>query len=119
MPKISPRAEVTSHPVYQATMAAQHIAYQLMREAPADRKADAARLLGACVHMTTHAAYALDPDSRVVASSWRGVLASVREARDLLGPLQSFAADDKDPETFLAHLETAEKAAEEALGKAA
>jgi hypothetical protein len=119
MPKISPRPEVTSHPVYQATMAAQHIAYQLMREVPADRKSDAARLHQACVHLTSYAVYALDPDSRVREESWRGVEDAVHEALERIAPLAGYAADSKDTETFLALLGGVEKAAEEALGKAA
>ena len=119
MPKISPRREVTSHPVYQATMAAQHIAYQLMREVPADRKSEAARLHQASVHMTSYAAYALDPDSKQREDSWRGVLDAAREAKERIEPLAGYATDAKDPETFLTLLGDVEKAAEEALGKAA
>ena len=119
MPKISPRAEVTEHPVYQATMAAQHIAYQLMREVPADRKSDAALLHQACVHMTTYAVYAVDPDSRTRAESWRGARDTAREARERLEPLATFASDEKDVETLLAHLAAVEKAADDALGLAA
>jgi len=116
MPKISPRGEVTSHPVYQAAMAAQHIAYQLMREVPADRKADAARVHQACVHMTTYAVYAVDPDSRSREASWKGVLEDAATARDGFAPLTEFAADAKDPETFVTLLDQIEKAAREALG---
>jgi hypothetical protein len=119
MPKISPRPEVTSHPVYQATMAAQQIAYQLMRDVPADRKSEAARLHQLCVHMTSYAVYGLDPDSKQREDSWDGVLDAVREARERMEPLAGFAADAKDPETFLTLLGDVEKAAEEALGKAA
>ena len=119
MPKISPRLQVTSHPVYHATMAAQQIAYQLMREVPADRKSEAARLHQACVHLTSYAVYALDPDSGQQEESWRGVLDAAHEARERIAPLAGYAADEKDTETFLALLGDVEKAAEEALGKAA
>src|SRR5438477_3591987 len=108
MPKISPRAEVTSHPVYQATMAAQHIAYQLMREVPADRKADATRLHAACVHMTAYAAYALDPAAKSPAASWRGLAEAARDARERIDPLAGFAADEKDMETLRALLDQVE-----------
>ena len=62
MPKISPRKEVTEHPLYRAAMAAQHLAYQLMREVPPEHKAAATRLHASLVHATTYAAYAVDPD---------------------------------------------------------
>jgi hypothetical protein len=119
MPKISPRPEVTSHPVYQAAMAAQQVAYQLMREVPADRKADAALLHGACVHMTSYAAYALDPDASAPSASWRGVLDAARDARERVAPLAGYAADAKDTDTLLGRLDEITKAAEEALAKAA
>ena len=38
MPKIPPRKEGSEHPLYRAAMAAQHLAYQLMREVPAPRR---------------------------------------------------------------------------------
>ena len=119
MPKISPRVEVTSSAAYQAGMAAQHLAYQLMREVPADRKAEAARLHGACVHMTTYAAYAVDPDARNAAESWRFAADSAREARERLEPLAALAGDEKDVEVLRSHLDEIEKAAAAALGAAA
>ena len=115
MPKISPRAEVTSHPVYQATMAAQHIAYQLMREVPADRKAEATLLHGACVHMTAYAAYALDPAAKNPSASWRGLAEAARDARERIAPLAGFAVDEKDMETLRALLDQVESAAADAL----
>ena len=50
MPKISPRKEVVEHPLYRAAMAAQHLAYQLMREVPPEHKAAATRLHASLVH---------------------------------------------------------------------
>jgi hypothetical protein len=119
MPKIPPRPEVTAHPVYQAAMAAQHAAYQLMREVPADRKSDAARLHQACVHMTSYASYAVDPSAPAPARSWADALASAQDARERLEPLAAFAADEKEMESLRARLGDVEKAAEQALGRAA
>ena len=119
MPKIPPRPEVTAHPVYQAAMAAQHTAYQLMREVPADRKSDAARLHQASVHMTSYVSYAVDPSAPAPQGAWADALATARDARERLEPLAGFATDEKDMETLRERLADVEKAAEAALGKAA
>jgi hypothetical protein len=116
MPKISPRNEVTSHPLYQSAMAAQHIAYQLMREVPADRKADAARLHAACVHVTSHLVYAIDPDSRSREVSFRGALEYSRDAKERVPALAGFATDSRDTDALVERLAEIEKAASEALG---
>lgn len=119
MPKISPRVEVTSHPLYQATMAAQHIAYQLMREVPADRKAEAARLHAALVHATTWASYALDPDAKDRAGSYRGLLESARDARARIEPIAGFAEQASDMDILIERLAEIEKASLDALGEPA
>jgi hypothetical protein len=119
MPKIPPRSEVTAHPLYQAAMAAQHAAYQLMREVPADRKSEAARLHQACVHMTTYVSYAVEPNAPTAADSWSDALAAARDAKERVAPLAGFAADEKEMEGLLARLEEVEKAAAAELGQAA
>ncbi len=112
MPKISPRKEVTDHPLYRAAMAAQHIAYQLMREVPADQKAAATRLHGSLVHATTYAAYAVDPDVADKAAQWAGLAGTAARAKEQLEPLAPFAGDARDIDALSAKLgELAEAAA--------
>lgn len=95
MPKIPPRESVREHPLYRAAMAAQHAAYQLMRDVPASAKADAARLDAALVHATTWATALVDEDvppaDREAARA--GLAASVASAMELLGPLAPLAND--------------------------
>jgi len=110
MPKIAPRLEVTEHPLYQETMAAQHLAYQLMKGVPADHKADATRLHMACVHATTYAQYALDPDAADKPGSYGGLRSALAKARRQLEPLMS-VADANEAEALLAKLAEIEKAA--------
>jgi hypothetical protein len=120
MPKISPRPEITGHPLYQATMAAQHAAYQLMREVPADRKADATRLPGTCIHATTWATYALDvtvaaPERE---QAWRELAKVAAEGKARLAPLADLAADAAYPDTVSAKLDEIAAAAEAGSGAA-
>jgi|SRR5450755_4231464 hypothetical protein len=104
MPKISPRKEVTDHPLYRAAMAAQHIAYQLMREVPADQKAAATRLHGSLVHATTYAAYAVDPDVADKAAQWAGLAGTAAQAKEQLEPLAQFVGDARDVDALSAKL---------------
>ena len=104
MPKISPRKVVTDHPLYRAAMAAQHIAYQLMREVPADQKAAATRLHGSIVHATSYAAYAVDPDVADKAAQWAGLAGTAAQAKEQLAPLAQFAGDARDIDTLSAKL---------------
>lgn len=104
MPKISPRKAVTDHPLYRAAMAAQHIAYQLMREVPKDQKAAATRLHGSLVHATTYAAYAVDPDVADKAPQWAGLAGTAARAKEQLEPLAPFARDARDIDTLSAKL---------------
>ncbi|MCM3875017.1 MAG: hypothetical protein NEA02_01215 [Thermoanaerobaculia bacterium] len=104
MPKISPRKVVTDHPLYRAAMAAQHIAYQLMREVPPDQKAAATRLHASLVHATTYAAYAVDPDVADKAPQWAGLAGTAALAKEQLEPLAQFAGDARDVDTLSAKL---------------
>ena len=104
MPKISPRKEVLEHPLYRAAMAAQHIAYQLMREVPPDQKAAATRLHGSLVHATTYAAYAVDPDVADKAAQWAGLAGAAARAKEQLEPLAQFAGDARNVDTLSAKL---------------
>ena len=104
MPKISPRKEVTEHPLYRAAMAAQHIAYQLMREVPPEEKAAATRLHGSLVHATTYAAYAVDPDVADKAPQWAGLAGAAAQAKEQLEPLARFAGDARDVDALSAKL---------------
>ena len=76
-------------------MAAQHAAYQLMRDVPASAKADATRLHAALVHATTWATALVDPDvapaDREAARA--GLEASVAGAKEMLTPLAPLAND--------------------------
>ncbi len=105
MPKISPRKEVTDHPLYRAAMAAQHIAYQLMREVPPDQKAAATRLHASLVHATAYAAYAVDPDLEDKAAQWAGLAANAAHAKEQLAPLAQFAGDARDVDALNAKLD--------------
>lgn len=104
MPKISPRKEVTDHPLYRAAMAAQHIAYQLMREVPPDQKAAATRLHGSLVHATAYAAYAVDPDVADKVPQWAGLAGTAARAKEQLEALAQFAGDARDVDTLSAKL---------------
>jgi hypothetical protein len=99
MPKISPRKEVLDHPLYRAAMAAQHIAYQLMREVPPEHKAEATRLHGSLVHATTYAAYAVDPDVADKTTQWAGLADTAGLAKEQLEPLARFG-DARDIDTL-------------------
>ncbi len=76
-------------------MAAQHAAYQLMRDVPASSKADAARLCAALVNATTWAVAVVDPgvSARDSEAARRGLAASAESAKELLGPLAPLAND--------------------------
>jgi len=104
MPKISPRKEVLDHPLYRAAMAAQHIAYQLMREVPPEHKAEATRLHGSLVHATAYAAYAVDPDVSDKAAQRAGLAGTTALAKEQLGPLAHFG-DARDVDTLNAKLD--------------
>jgi hypothetical protein len=98
MPKISPRKEVLDHPLYRAAMAAQHIAYQLMREVPPEHKAEATRLHGSLVHATAYAAYAVDPDVADKDAQRAGLAGTAARAKEQLEPLARFAGDARQVE---------------------
>ncbi|MEO6326045.1 MAG: hypothetical protein ABIT01_19070, partial [Thermoanaerobaculia bacterium] len=89
MPKIAPRPEIVNHPLYQATMAAQHLAYQIMREVPPDQKADATRLHLACVQMSTYTQYGLDPGVPDKPGHFRGLAEACADAQDRLAPIRA------------------------------
>jgi hypothetical protein len=115
MPKIPPRREITDDPLYQTTMAAQHLAYQLMRDMPPDHKAEAARLHMSTVHATTYATSALEEGRSDRADSYRAMARSAEEAKKQLAPLASLATDARDLETLTKKLDEIAKAAETAL----
>ena len=98
MPKISPRKEVREHPLYRAAMAAQHLAYQLMREVPPEHKAAATRLHASLVHATTYASYAVDPDVVDRDAQRAGLAGAAGRAKEQLEPLARFAGDARDVE---------------------
>lgn len=98
MPKISPRKEVTDHPLYRAAMAAQHLAYQLMREVPPEHKAAATRLHASLVHATTYVAYVVDPDAPDKEAQRAGLAGTAARAKEQLEPLAQFAGDARDVE---------------------
>ena len=102
MPKIPPRESVREHPLHRSAMAAQHAAYQLMRDVPAANKADATRLHAALVHATTWAAALVDPDvsAKDKAAAHTGFEASVASAKEMLGPLAPLANDAGIVETL-------------------
>ena len=95
MPKIPPRESIREHPLYRAAMAAQHAAYQLMRDVPAAAKADATRLHAALVHATTWATALVDEDVPQAdrEAAREGLAASVAGAKEMLGPLAPLAND--------------------------
>lgn len=99
MPKISPRKEVTDHPLYRAAMAAQLLAYQLMRAVPPEHKAAATRLNGSLVHATAYAAYAVDPDVADKAAQWAGLADTAALAKEQLEPLARYG-DARDIDTL-------------------
>ena len=68
-------------------MAAQHLAYQIMREVPPDQKAEATRLHLACVQMSTYAQYGLDAGEPNKAASFQGLLEACADARLRLEPI--------------------------------
>jgi hypothetical protein len=107
MPKISPRESVREHPLYRSAMAAQHAAYQLMRDVPPASKADATRLHAALVHATTWAAALVDPDvpARDRDAARAGFEASAASAKEMLGPLAPLADDAGIVETLEKRLE--------------
>lgn len=115
MPKIAPRPEIASHPIYRAGMAAQHLAYQLMREVPADKKHDASRLHVACVHATTHATYALDPFFTRRAESAQAVLEAAADAKARLAVLAHLASDENATAELERHLDAMAAGARELL----
>ncbi|HEV8267945.1 MAG TPA: hypothetical protein VGR00_06920 [Thermoanaerobaculia bacterium] len=119
MPKIPPRPEIVSHPLYQATMAAQHAAYKIARELPPDRKAEGARVHVACVHATTWATYALEPGAPDRAAALDNVRASAEEARRKLEPVAAAAADENDVEALTKALGEIEKTLAEVRSPAA
>jgi hypothetical protein len=83
-------------------MAAQHAAYQLMRDVPASAKADATRLVGALVHAGTWATALVDPDvaEKDRAAARAGLETSLASAKEMLGPLAPLADDGGIVETL-------------------
>jgi hypothetical protein len=102
MPKIPPRESVREHPLYRAAMAAQHAAYQLMRDVPPASKADATRLHAALVHATTWATAAVDEGVPAAErdAARANLAASAARAKDLLGPLAPLANDAGIPDAL-------------------
>ncbi|MEO8055325.1 MAG: hypothetical protein ABI768_09230 [Acidobacteriota bacterium] len=120
MPKISPRESVREHPLYRSAMAAQHAAYQLMRDVPAPSKADATRLHAALVHATTWATALLDDG---VAEKDRnaaraGFEASVASATEMLVPLAPLADDAGIVDTLEKRMEELRGVKSESAAKA-
>jgi hypothetical protein len=111
MAKIPPRESVREHPLYRITMAAQHAAYQLMRDLPAGSKPDAARLHAALVNATTWAVAVVDPGIGATQkeAARRGLAASVESAKELLGPLAPLANDGGIVETLEKKIEELRK----------
>jgi len=107
VPKIPPRESVRAHPLYRSAMAAQHAAYQLMRDVPASAKADATRLHAALVHATTWATALVDPDVAAKArdAARAGLDASVASATEMLGPLAPLANDGGSVDTLEKRME--------------
>jgi hypothetical protein len=98
MPKIPPRPEIVNHPLYQATMAAQRLAYQTMRDVSQDHKADATRLHLACVQMSTYVQYGLDPDVANKAASFQGLADACADARERLEPIRALSSGNEADE---------------------
>ena len=111
MPKIPPRESVREHPLYRAAMAAQHSAYQLMRDVPASAKADATRLHVALVHATTWATAIVDADVPVKdrSAARAGLGESIARAQEMLGPLAALANDAGIPQGLEEKLEELRK----------
>ncbi|HQQ78786.1 MAG TPA: hypothetical protein PLB01_15640 [Thermoanaerobaculia bacterium] len=121
MPKISPRESVREHPLYRSAMAAQHAAYQLMRDVPASAKADATRLHAALVHATTWATALLDDDvaEKDRTAARKGFEASVASASEMLGPLAPLADDAGIVDTLEKRMEELRKVQIEAKSEPA
>jgi len=111
MPKISPRPAITGHPLYQASMDAQHLAYQLMRQVPPDHRTEAALLVKSCVHATAYATAALEDERADRAESTRLMAACASEALARLAPIAHLAQDARDAETLQKKLEEMVQAA--------
>jgi hypothetical protein len=122
MPKIPPRESVREHPLYRSAMAAQHAAYQLMRDVPAGAKADATRLVAALVNATTWATALVDPDvaAQDREAARQGLAASAASAQEMLGPLAPLADDAGIVETLEKRIEELRRSeSEEETGLAA
>jgi hypothetical protein len=122
MPKIPPRESVREHPLYRSAMAAQHAAYQLMRDVPAGAKADATRLVAALVNATTWATALVDPDvaAQDREAARQGLAASAASAQEMLGPLAPLADDAGIVETLEKRIEELRRSeSEEKAGPAA
>ena len=102
MPKIPPRESVRESALYRSAMAAQHAAYQLMRDVPADRKADAAKLHASLVHATAWAVSVVDPDVAPgpKAAAQEALAAAVASAAGMLEPLAPLANDAGIPDAL-------------------
>ena len=114
MPKIPPRPEIVNHPLYQATMAAQHLAYQIMREVPPDQKADATRLHLACVQMSTYTQYGLDLGVADKAGNFQGLANACADARERLQPIRVLSSGN-EADALAAKLEEIRTSAEAEL----
>lgn len=116
MPKISPRESVREHPLYRVSMAAQHAAYQLMRDVPASSKADATRLHAALVHATAWTTALVDADvsPKDRAAARAGLADSTARAQEMLGPLAPLANDAGIVDILEAKLEELRKGQGEA-----
>lgn len=112
MAKIPPRSEILNHPLYQATMTAQQLAYLLMRECPPEMKADATWLYKSCVQATTYAQYALDPEEVDALESFQGIAAAAADAQSRLVPLAGFSNEGEPLGKKLAEIQAS---AEEAV----
>lgn len=96
-------------------MAAQHLAYQLMREVPPEHKAAATRLHASLVHATTYAAYAVDPDVTDKDAQWAGLAGAAGRAKEQLEPLARFAGDARDVEKLSEKISVLASAGEKEL----
>jgi hypothetical protein len=111
MAKIPPRESVRENPLYRSAMAAQHAAYQLMRDVPIGSKPDAARLHAALVNATTWVTALVDPDVAAKArdEARAGLDASVAAATEVLGPLAPLANDGGIVDTLEKRMEELRK----------
>ena len=75
----------------------------------------ATRLYRACIHASTYAQYALDPDVADRAESYRALATAVAEAKERLAPLVPFTLGGREAETLLERLSEIQTGAEEAL----